>query len=1553
MSPNKTLPKVTHADWFEEKDACGVGFIYRPNASYHVIDDALTALARVEHRGACAADELSGDGAGILAGIPWQFFAKSGWQVGHNQAVGMLFLPTLPFDEYKGIIEKHFSEQELQVVAWRTVPINPDALGPIARSACPRIEQILIQAPRAWDTEKIEQRLFQARKALVRHTRTQASWKDFSFSSLSTRTIVYKALSRGAQLREFYPDLRDQDFTGHWAIFHRRFSTNTMPRWALAQPFRTLGHNGEINSVLGNRNWAKAREPFLSDFPWLQEGRTLDPLIAPDGSDSASLDDALEVFLRAGKTVDEALMILIPEAYRDHPSFKDSPAVSDFYEYYGGLQEPWDGPALIVFSDGITLGACSDRNGLRPARFAQLADGTIFLCSEAGALPLSAESVVRRGRLGPGQMVCVDLETGALKTNIEIKVEVASRKPYSQWLSQTRKHLKSKPARSFCVYTDEELAQLQNAVGFSKEDLDFVVSTMAESGAEPVFSMGDDAALAVLSSKPRVLYDYFRQRFAQVTNPPIDHMREKLVMSLDVHIGKRLSLYRNEPSADLLINLHSPILNESEFGNLMTCELEVRQISTLFDFVEESLEESLSRICFEAESLVREGASVLVLTDRYCSETQAVVPPLMAVGAVHHHLIDRGLRLHCSLVVETSQCWNTHHFACLLGYGAQAIYPFMAFESVRRWLIKKHGNITRVLGFVQPSHDGPAPVKSTDLSLEEAQSNYRHSIEHGLLKILSKMGISTLSSYIGAQIFECIGLATDVVEKCFASTVSRVGGMSLRDVENEVLSFHKGAYADPYNTSDPLRNFGFVKNKTGGEYHGNNPTVVKALHNSLSIRANKDSTEKQKDDAARVYLDLIKERPPAALRDLLEFTSDRESIALDQVEPLEDIMKRFCTGGMSLGSLSQETHETVAIAMNRIGGKSNSGEGGEDPLRYYPLDDVAEDGTSAKFPFLKDLKPGDNAASAIRQVASGRFGVTPEYIVTAKQLEIKMAQGSKPGEGGQLPGYKVTEYIEKVRGAKPGTTLISPPPHHDIYSIEDLAQLIFDLNEVNPKAKVSVKLVSEIGIGTIATGVAKANADVIQVSGHDGGTGASPLSSIKHAGMPWELGLSEVHQALMVNNLREKVLLRVDGGLRSGWDVITAALLGAQEFGFGSITLIAAGCIMARVCHTNNCPIGITSQKEHLRRKFNATPEPIIDFFTMIAEEVRHILARLGYASLEELIGNTRLLKQRTDIKLAKLAGLDLSILLSDITSDSFEHHLPQDQLDEARKYEALDAQILNDPQILNAIEAHGTARKSLIIGNIDRTVGARLSGAIVARYGDYGFSGDIALSFRGSAGQSFGAFNTKNVTLELIGEANDYVGKGMNGGEIIIKPFEVHHSNLLSHENTIAGNTCLYGATGGALYAAGQAGERFGVRNSNAIAVIEGAGDHCCEYMTGGTVAILGPVGRNFGAGMTGGSAFVLDEADKLKELINLECDKELRRISLSDSQALKDLIGAHHAKTGSARAAQILAAWEHYLPLFWQVSPCEIGSQSAVGYTAAETQQEMQPVVMEGFVA
>ncbi|HEY9753992.1 MAG TPA: glutamate synthase large subunit [Oculatellaceae cyanobacterium] len=1545
--------KTQHSDLFEEKDACGVGFIYRPNASYHVIDDALTALARVEHRGACAADQLSGDGAGILTSIPWQFLSKSGWQIGKNQAVGMFFLPTLPVDEYKHLTEECFIEHELQVLDWRTVPIDLSALGPRARSTCPRVEQVLVQAPLVWDEEKIEQRLLIVRKCLLRHSKTKASWRDFSIASLSTKTIVYKALSRGAQLKQFYLDLNDQDFTAQWAVFHRRFSTNTMPRWALAQPFRALGHNGEINSVLGNRNWAKARESFLHELPWLQEGKNILPLIDPDGSDSASLDDALEMLLRAGKSVEEALMILVPEAHEGHPSFKDTPSVSNFYEYYAALQEPWDGPALVVFSDGNLLGACSDRNGLRPARFAQLSDGAIFLCSEAGALELPSESVVRRGRLGPGQMFAVDLKTGELKTNVQIKKEVSARKPYEKWLEQTRKHLKSKPARAFCVYTDDELVQLQNAVGFTKEDLDFIVAPMADSGAEPVFSMGDDAALAVLSSKPRVIYDYFKQRFAQVTNPPIDHMREKLVMSLDVHIGKRLSLYRAEPSSDLLITLHSPVLNESEFGNLMTCELEVRQLSTLFDYMTEGLNDALTRICAEAEMLVREGASVLVLTDRYCSETQAIIPPLMAVGAIHHHLIDAGLRLHCSLVVETSQCWNTHHFACLLGYGAQAVYPFMAFESVRRWLIQKHGNQGQVIGFTQPGREGDSKAgqqsKAAALSLEEAQSNYRHAIEHGLLKILSKMGISTLSSYVGAQIFECIGLASDVIEMCFDGTVSRVGGLNARHVESEVLEFHKGAYPN----TEGLRNFGLVKHRNGGEYHGNNPSVVKVLHKALQLRADASATETQKRDAAGSYLDLIRQRPPAALRDLLECTSDRQSIDIGEVEPASEIMKRFCTGGMSLGSLSQEAHETVAVAMNRIGGKSNSGEGGEDPLRYHPIDDVRDDGTSEKYPGLRDLKPGDSASSAIRQVASGRFGVTPEYLVSAKQLEIKMAQGSKPGEGGQLPGHKVTEYIAKVRGANPGTTLISPPPHHDIYSIEDLAQLIFDLNEINPKAKVSVKLVSEIGIGTIATGVAKANADVIQVSGHDGGTGASPLSSIKHAGMPWELGLSEVHQALLANGLRERVLLRVDGGLRSGWDVIIAALLGAQEFGFGTIALIAAGCIMARVCHTNNCPVGITSQKEHLRQKFNATPGPIIEFFTMVAEEVRVILARLGYRSLEELIGNTNLIRQKTDVSLAKTDGVDLSILLSEVTADAFEHHMPENQLEEERDYEPLDELILNDEGIKYAVEHHETAHKTLNIKNTDRTVGARLSGAIVKRYGNYGFGGRITLTFKGSAGQSFGAFNTKNVALELIGEANDYVGKGMNGGEIAIRPFEVHHNNLTTHENTILGNTCLYGATGGALYAAGQAGERFGVRNSNAIAVIEGAGDHCCEYMTGGTVVVLGDVGRNFGAGMTGGTAFVLDEHDKFNHVINLDCDKELRRVGSNEAYSLKDLIGAHHAKTGSARAAQILAAWEHYLPMFWQIIPCEAGSKSAVGYAPSENQNDLQPALAEGFVA
>ncbi len=1492
----------------EERDACGVGFIANPagTASHKLIEQTLSALTCMEHRGGCSADRDSGDGAGILTGIPWELFSDYVGTVDRAKlAVGMVFLPQ---DEgarsiAKGIIAAVVTNEHCELLGWREVPVNPETLGMQARENQPWIEQVIITGTSTGD--ELERQLYLVRRKIVKALQLDGRVKpgdDFYICSLSGRTIVYKGMVRSAVLGKFYADLTNPKFTAAFAVYHRRFSTNTLPKWPLAQPMRVLGHNGEINTLLGNINGMTAREGDLSHPIWNDRLKELQPILNLDNSDSGTLDNVLELIVQSGRSPVEGLMIMVPEAYKNQPELDKYPEITDFYEYYSGLQEAWDGPALLSFSDGKVVGASLDRNGLRPARYCITKDGYIYVGSEAGVVDLPAGDIVEKGRLGPGETIVVNLETHEILHNWEVKERIAKAHPYGAWLAEHRQTLTAQPFSTSTQVQTTGLVNQQTAFGYTEEDITLIVNDMAENGKEPTFCMGDDIPLAVLSEKAHPLYDYFKQRFAQVTNPAIDPLREKLVMSLDVSLGKKANLLEPTPEAAGFLKLNSPVLNEAELEVIKGSSLGSGFLSTLYPVADgvAGLASAIDKLCATALDNVNAGKQILILSD--WSETgltdeTTYIPPLLAVGAVHHYLITHGVRSRTSIVVDTAQCWSTHHFACLIGFGASAVCPYLAWESTRSWW-----NSTKVQAAISRGE--------TVISIDKAQANYRKAVEDGLLKILSKMGISLLSSYQGAQIFEAIGIGRPLLDLAFKGTTSRIGGLSVADVAQETMTFHHKAFPQELKK---LENLGFFNYRPSGEYHMNSPQMAKALHKAVDAYQTQEGY-----DHYETYKKYLQERPLTALRDLLDFKSDRTSIDLEEVESTADIVKRFCTGGMSLGALSRESHEVLAIAMNRLGAKSNSGEGGEDPVRYKTIDD-AVNGKSSILPHLNGLRNGDTAMSAIKQVASGRFGVTPEYLMSAKQIEIKLAQGAKPGEGGQLPGPKVSQYIAMLRRSKPGVMLISPPPHHDIYSIEDLEQLIHDLHQINPKAQVSVKLVAEIGIGTIAAGVAKANADIIQISGHDGGTGASPLSSIKHAGSPWELGLTEVHRVLMDNKLRDRVLLRVDGGLKSGWDIIIAALMGAEEFGFGSVAMIAEGCIMARVCHTNKCPVGVASQREDLRARFPGIPEQVVNFFSFVAEEVRSILARLGYRSLNDLIGRADLFTMRPEAKLTKVKALNLDCLtqLPDTKVDrSFLIHG-----DVHNNGSVLDDEILADSEIQAAIQNQGVANKSWKIINTDRSVGARISGAIATKYGDSAFEGQLTLNFEGAAGQSFGAFNHEGVSLILTGESNDYVGKSINGGEIIIKPHP--ETTFDTSRNVIIGNTCLYGATGGYLYANGRAGERFAVRNSRATAVVEGTGDHCCEYMTGGVVVVLGQVGRNVGAGMTGGLGYFLDEEDNLIAKINPEIVKWQRVETAAGEKQLKDLIAAHGSKTGSQKAQEILSRWAEYLPKFWQLVP------------------------------
>ncbi|CAO2822299.1 unnamed protein product [Amaranthus hypochondriacus] len=1503
---------VNLEDILAERGACGVGFIANLDnkGSHQIVKDALTALGCMEHRGGCGSDNDSGDGSGVMTAIPWVLFDDWAKDQGiapfdrSNTGVGMVFLPKddLLAEEAKKVVLKIFAQEGLEVIGWRSVPTNVSVVGRNAKETMPNIQQVFVRDIKNDSVDDIERELYICRKLIERAASYEPWGADLYFCSLSNQTIIYKGMLRSEVLGMFYYDLQNESYSSPFAIYHRRYSTNTSPRWPLAQPMRFLGHNGEINTIQGNLNWMRSRETSLQSPVWRGRENEIRPYGNPKASDSANLDSAAELLIRSGRAPEEALMILVPEAYKNHPTLSIKyPEVADFYDYYKGQMEAWDGPALLLFSDGKTVGACLDRNGLRPARYWRTVDNVVYVASEVGVLPMDESKVTMKGRLGPGMMISVDLRSGQVYENTEVKKRVASSNPYGKWVKENMRLLKAENFLSGAVLENDMILRYQQAFGYSSEDVQMVIESMASQGKEPTFCMGDDIPLAVMSQKAHMLYDYFKQRFAQVTNPAIDPLREGLVMSLEVNIGKRGNILEVGPENASQVSLPSPVLNEGELEGLKSDPLLKAQVlPTFFDIrkgVEGSLEKRLNRLCEAADEAVRNGSQLLVLSDRSddLEATRPAIPILLAVGAVHQHLIQNGLRMYTSIVAETAQCFSTHQFACLIGYGASAICPYLALETCRQWrLSNKTVNLMRT---------GKMPT----VTIEQAQKNFCKAVKSGLLKILSKMGISLLSSYCGAQIFEIYGLGKDVVDIAFRGSVSSIGGLTLDELARETLSFWVKAFSE--DTAKRLENFGFIQFRPGGEYHVNNPEMSKLLHKAVRNKS---------ESAYAVYQQHLANRPVSVLRDLLEFTSDRAPIPIGRVESATSIVERFCTGGMSLGAISRETHEAIAIAMNRLGGKSNSGEGGEDPIRWRPLTDVV-DGYSPTLPHLKGLQNGDTATSAIKQVASGRFGVTPKFLVNADQLEIKIAQGAKPGEGGQLPGKKVSAYIARLRNSKPGVPLISPPPHHDIYSIEDLAQLIYDLHQINPKAKVSVKLVAEAGIGTVASGVAKGNADIIQVSGHDGGTGASPISSIKHAGGPWELGLTETHQTLLANGLRERVILRVDGGLKSGVDVMMAAAMGADEYGFGSLAMIATGCVMARICHTNNCPVGVASQREELRARFPGVPGDLVNYFLYVAEEVRGILAQLGFEKLDDIIGRTEVLKPR-DISLMKTQHLDLGFILSSVGLPNLSSTAIRNQ-EVHTNGPVLDDRILMDPEIMDAIENEKIVNKTVQIFNVDRAVCGRIAGVIAKKYGDTGFAGQLNINFTGSAGQSFAVFLTPGMNIRLVGEANDYVGKGMAGGEVVVTPAE--NPGFCPEDATIVGNTCLYGATGGQFFVRGKAGERFAVRNSLAEAVVEGTGDHCCEYMTGGCVVVLGKVGRNVAAGMTGGLVYILDEDDTLIPKVNKEIVKIQRVTAPVGQMQLKSLIEAHVEKTGSTKGAAILKEWDKYLPLFWQLVP------------------------------
>jgi glutamate synthase (NADPH/NADH) large chain len=1460
-----------------ERDSCGFGLIANLDdmPSHWVVETAISALARLTHRGAVAADGKTGDGCGLLIKFPRAFLRAVGEELGfvisERFAAGTVFLSQddKAAAAARAEIDRAVAEIGLEVAGWREVPTDPSVCGEQALETLPRIEQLYVNAPAGMSRGRFNRRLFLAR----RRAEKRLGNDDTYFASLSSVTISYKGMIMPAALPEFYPDLRDPRLESSVCVFHQRFSTNTLPQWRLAQPFRFLAHNGEINTIQGNRNWAQARaKNFLSDK--LDDISDLEPIISLTGSDSSSLDNMLEVLRAGGMDVLQGMRLLMPPAWQAAEDF--DPDVRAFYEFFDCLMEPWDGPAGIVLTDGRYAACCLDRNGLRPARYVITGDRHITIASEVGVYDYEETDVVAKGRLGPGEMLAVDLVNGVLLDNDDIHDVLKTRAPYKKWLKKGVRYLDSELVDTHTTaepMDPETLASYQKMFNLSREELHDIVAVLAQAEQEAVGSMGDDTPMAVLSRHVRSPFDYFRQQFAQVTNPPIDSLRERIVMSLQTNIGRESNLFDIGPDHAEQVIMNSPVLSQRKLRQLLSDDM----FGDSHAFIDLNVADSLSlpaaldQICEQADKAVRDGKLILMLSDRYLARDKLPVHALLATGAVHHHLVRRGLRCDANIIVETGVARDPHHIACLIGYGATAVYPYLVYQSL--YDIARHGSI------------GTQP---------ELGRSFRRGIRKGLFKIMSKMGISSISSYRGAQLFEIVGLHDEVVNRCFKGTTSRIQGTGFDDLLDDQMQLAAMAW-DP---RLPVTQGGLLKYVHGGEYHCYNPDVIATLQ--AAVRTGDFSQYQQ-------YAQLVNERPVATLRDLMALKPAGPPVPLDEVEPVEAILPRFDSAGMSLGALSPEAHEALAIAMNRIGARSNSGEGGEDPARY-----------------------GTERMSKIKQVASGRFGVTAEYLVNAEVIQIKIAQGAKPGEGGQLPGHKVNKMIARLRYAKPGVGLISPPPHHDIYSIEDLAQLIFDLKQVNPKALVSVKLVAEPGVGTIAAGVVKAYADLITISGYDGGTGASPLSSVKYAGSPWELGLSETHQVLRGNDLRHKVRLQTDGGLKTGVDVVKAAMLGAESFGFGTAPMVALGCKYLRICHLNNCATGVATQNDVLRSAyFTGLPDMVINFFRFVAEETRQLMATLGVRKLEELIGRVDLLEPQSGVT-DRQARLDLSPIISagGLASNAaqFCTDLRNEPFDKGELAEEMLA------TTLPAIESKSGGRFGFEVRNFNRSIGARLAGEIARRHGNEGMSeAPLDILLRGTAGQSFGAWNVSGLNLTLIGDANDYVGKGMAGGRIVIRPPE--NVSYVVRETAIIGNTCLYGATGGQLFAAGIAGERFGVRNSGATAVIEGAGDHCCEYMTDGVVVVLGRTGVNFGAGMTGGFAYVLDIDRDFVDRYNHELI-DIHRVTPESMEAhlhhLRALIMQHIEATGSEWGEQIVEDYRTFLPKFWLVKPkaAELGS-------------------------
>ena len=1469
-----------------DRGGCGVGFVADQygRSSHAILQLGIEALDNMQHRGALAADARTGDGAGVLTPLPRRLFAREVERLTQQivdpdqLAVGVFFFDPHSFHECIPLAEAALAQQQLKLLAWREVPIDPEAIGDQARLTMPYILQAIVSPQRpAASEQEFEYQLYLARRQFEREVR--AAQLSAYVPSMSSRTIVYKGLLLAPQLPKFYSDLADPDYAVPLAVFHQRYSTNTFPTWARAQPFRALCHNGEINTLQGNLAWMRAREPQLDPKGFPNPSGLLRPVIDTSGSDSAMLDNATELLMMGGREISHAIAMLAPSAWEKTPDLPE--AVRDFYAYHACISEPWDGPAALVFTDGRTVGASLDRNGLRPCRYLITEDGLVAATSEAGAVRVDNAQIIAKGKLGPGQMIAVDTVNGIFLNDGLIKSQLAARQPYGLWVKQNLRQLNQHAPRAFSTLREQSQIrnqkseiQLQAAFGYTSEELTVILRPMVENQAEPIGSMGDDTASAVLSDKPRPLFGFFRQRFAEVTNPPIDPLRESLVMSLRVRIGARGNFLAETPEQARLLELESPLLMDDDLAVLKADpELYAATLSTLFrnEAGASGLKQALDQLCAQAELAVRSGAQLLILSDRGLDQDHTFIPSLLALGAVHNHLLRHDLRTRVDLIIESGEPREVHHLATLIGYGAAAINPYLALAT--------------------------ASTLGREIKPEEGVKNYLHAVEHGLLKIMSKMGISTVDAYCGAQIFEIVGLKNDVVEKYFAGTPSHLNGIGLEQIAQIVLRWHATAFT-PNLTK--LESHGFYKFKREGELHAFNPTTVKALHAAVKAKGALNGHWRDSYATYKQYSDLQHSRPPMDIRDLLDFNPATGPVPIESVESIHTILYRFSTAAMSHGALSAEAHSTLAIAMNRLNALSNSGEGGEDPARY-----------------------GTEANDRIKQVASGRFGVTAAYLMSADELQIKMAQGSKPGEGGQLPGNKVTAEIAAIRHSTSGVTLISPPPHHDIYSIEDLAQLIYDLRQINPRAKISVKLVAQAGVGTIAAGVAKAGADVILISGAAGGTGASPLSSIKYAGVPWEIGLAEAQYVLVTNGLRGRVRLRTDGSLRTGRDVVVAALLGADEYSFGTSAVVAEGCEMARACHLNTCPVGIATQRPDLRAKFDGTPEQVMAFMIYIAQEVREVLAGLGLQSLEQAIGRVGLLKQVATGRIGD-EDLDLGRLL--LVPPVGQPRRYMGEANPVLTKSPLNEQLLSDAWA--ALHQGLRAQFDYRITNRDRTFGARLAGVIAEQYGDAGLpDGTFEVRLHGSAGQSLGAFNVPGLTLTVCGEANDYVGKGMTGGRIVVYPLT--NPNQYSETPVLAGNTLLYGATGGELFIAGKVGERFAVRNSGALAVVEGVGDHGCEYMTGGLAVILGSIGYNFAAGMTGGIAYVYDENGQAAARINTQL-VHIETPSTEQLYNLREWVARHAQLTGSQKAQAILSNWDTTSDRFLRIVPNEMPIQA-----------------------